>query len=450
MAPALPFFVLAVVLVLQDVLGRPRRRPAAPADRPRRGVPVRRPRRGDVRLLLPGAHRSAAVAPGVAAADVVPLLVLSGAPYGGGTRADEGDDDDRGPGPAGRAHRGRRRHLADHPGPPGDRQRRHPGAGRRARRGVHRATGADPRRPAAGATGRASASAATSAPSPMPPTRAPSSGSWPTTGTRWSGWCSTAPSRWWPACRARSPGPGSGCSAPCDVVVCARTTKIRPAYGAIGFSPDGGTSWALARALGAPRALDLMLTNGSLTAAEAHLTGLVARLVEDEDLGATTEQVARGDRRRPGPGDGAHPRAGPPRRDPHARGAAGRRGAARSPSPPPTPRAGRASGRSSRSARRTSATPAEAQLLRRASTSAPTARSATDDDGEDDQPGAAPHAPDPVGEEPEPDRGGDRPGDPAEPVGTCAVRGGLASRRLLRNCERRRGGGPDGVGWVVL
>jgi 2-(1,2-epoxy-1,2-dihydrophenyl)acetyl-CoA isomerase len=70
----------------------------------------------------------------------------------------------------------------------------------------------------------------------------------------------------------------------CDVVVCARSTKIRPAYGALGFSPDGGSSWALARALGAPRALELMLTNGFLTAADAHLYGLVGRLVEDDDL----------------------------------------------------------------------------------------------------------------------------------------------------------------------
>lgn len=88
-------------------------------------------------------------------------------------------------------------------------------------------------------------------------------------------------------------GAGIGLIGACDLVVCARTTKIRPAYSALGFSPDGGTSWATARSLGAPRALDLMLTNGSLTAAEAHLTGLVARLVEDEDLRATTEQVAR-------------------------------------------------------------------------------------------------------------------------------------------------------------
>jgi enoyl-CoA hydratase/carnithine racemase len=88
-------------------------------------------------------------------------------------------------------------------------------------------------------------------------------------------------------------GAGLGLVGACDLVVCARTTKIRPAYSAIGLSPDGGASWALARSLGAPRALDLMLTNGSLTAAEAHLTGLVARLVEDEDLRATAEQLAQ-------------------------------------------------------------------------------------------------------------------------------------------------------------
>jgi len=87
-------------------------------------------------------------------------------------------------------------------------------------------------------------------------------------------------------------GAGIGLVGACDVVICARTTKIRPAYGALGFSPDGGTSWTLARSLGAARALDLMLTNGALTAAEAHLSGLVARLVEDEDLRATAVAVA--------------------------------------------------------------------------------------------------------------------------------------------------------------
>jgi enoyl-CoA hydratase/carnithine racemase len=87
-------------------------------------------------------------------------------------------------------------------------------------------------------------------------------------------------------------GAGVGLIGACDLVVCARTTKIRPAYGAIGFSPDGGTSWALTHALGASRALDLMLTDGALTAAEAHLSGLVTRLVEDEDLRETAVALA--------------------------------------------------------------------------------------------------------------------------------------------------------------
>ncbi len=87
-------------------------------------------------------------------------------------------------------------------------------------------------------------------------------------------------------------GAGIGLLGVCDVVVCARSTRIRPAYGALGFSPDGGSSWALARALGAPHALELMLTNGSLTAAEAHLYGLVGRLVDDDDLREATTALA--------------------------------------------------------------------------------------------------------------------------------------------------------------
>jgi 2-(1,2-epoxy-1,2-dihydrophenyl)acetyl-CoA isomerase len=87
-------------------------------------------------------------------------------------------------------------------------------------------------------------------------------------------------------------GAAVGLVGACDIVVCARNTKIRPAYGAIGLSPDGGTSWALTRALGTPRALELMLTNGALTAAEAHMFGLVARLVEDDEVHAAAAALA--------------------------------------------------------------------------------------------------------------------------------------------------------------
>lgn len=87
-------------------------------------------------------------------------------------------------------------------------------------------------------------------------------------------------------------GAAIGLLGACDVVVCARSTKIRAGYGALGFSPDGGTSWVLTRALGAARALDLVLTNGTLTAAQAHEAGLVARLVEDDDLQPSATALA--------------------------------------------------------------------------------------------------------------------------------------------------------------
>jgi 2-(1,2-epoxy-1,2-dihydrophenyl)acetyl-CoA isomerase len=88
-------------------------------------------------------------------------------------------------------------------------------------------------------------------------------------------------------------GAAIGLLGACDIVVCARSTKLRPAYVSLGLSPDGGTSWALTRALGAPRALELLLTDGVLNAADAHTFGLVARLVDDETLTEETVALAR-------------------------------------------------------------------------------------------------------------------------------------------------------------
>jgi len=88
-------------------------------------------------------------------------------------------------------------------------------------------------------------------------------------------------------------GAAIGLLGACDLVVCGRSTKMHPAYGSLGLSPDGGTSWALTRALGAPRALELLLTDGVLNAADAHTFGLVARLADDEALVEQTTELAR-------------------------------------------------------------------------------------------------------------------------------------------------------------
>jgi enoyl-CoA hydratase/carnithine racemase len=88
-------------------------------------------------------------------------------------------------------------------------------------------------------------------------------------------------------------GAAVGLLGACDVIVCAGSTVIRPAYAAIGFSPDGGTSWVLTRSLGAQRALDLMLTAGGLTADEARQVGLVSRVVPDDELSDSAATLAR-------------------------------------------------------------------------------------------------------------------------------------------------------------
>jgi 2-(1,2-epoxy-1,2-dihydrophenyl)acetyl-CoA isomerase len=85
-------------------------------------------------------------------------------------------------------------------------------------------------------------------------------------------------------------GGGIGVALAADVVLMARRARLRVAYTAAGLSPDCGVPAALARALGPARAMDLALTNRTLTAEEAAQWGLVSRAVDDDEL----EQVADG------------------------------------------------------------------------------------------------------------------------------------------------------------
>lgn len=89
---------------------------------------------------------------------------------------------------------------------------------------------------------------------------------------------------------------GAGMSLVClaDVVVAGPSTRFKPAYPGIGFTPDGGMSWTLPRLVGAGRARHIILTNRTVEAAEAHAIGLVAELVADDevqDVAARTAQA---------------------------------------------------------------------------------------------------------------------------------------------------------------
>ena len=86
-------------------------------------------------------------------------------------------------------------------------------------------------------------------------------------------------------------GAGFPLAAAADVVLAARSAKFTLGYTKIGFSVDGGTS-LLVHTLGLHRALRLALLNDVLTADEAFAAGLVARVVEDDELAATAEEIA--------------------------------------------------------------------------------------------------------------------------------------------------------------
>lgn len=87
---------------------------------------------------------------------------------------------------------------------------------------------------------------------------------------------------------------GAGLSIVCatDLAVAGRSTKIRPAYPGIGFSPDGGMSWTLPRIVGAGRARHMLLTDQVLDAQAALAAGIFTAVVDDADVAAEAERTA--------------------------------------------------------------------------------------------------------------------------------------------------------------
>ncbi|MEU6378865.1 enoyl-CoA hydratase-related protein [Streptomyces sp. NPDC046909] len=87
-------------------------------------------------------------------------------------------------------------------------------------------------------------------------------------------------------------GAGLGLVAAADVSVAASDAGFTAAYTAIGYTPDAGVSWSLPRLVGPRRAVDLLLTNRRVPAAEALGMGLVSRVVAPERLNEEAVRVA--------------------------------------------------------------------------------------------------------------------------------------------------------------
>lgn len=88
-------------------------------------------------------------------------------------------------------------------------------------------------------------------------------------------------------------GAGLGLVAMSDLAIAARSAKFRVAFAGIGFSVDSGGTYFLPKVLGPRRALELMLSNRTLDAAEALAWGLVNRVVDDAELLADAEHWAK-------------------------------------------------------------------------------------------------------------------------------------------------------------
>jgi 2-(1,2-epoxy-1,2-dihydrophenyl)acetyl-CoA isomerase len=77
-----------------------------------------------------------------------------------------------------------------------------------------------------------------------------------------------------------------------DIVLAAESASFTMAYTRAGLCPDGASSYFLPRLVGLRRAQELMLTNRTLSAAEACEMGLVTRVVADAELARESDRLA--------------------------------------------------------------------------------------------------------------------------------------------------------------
>ena len=89
---------------------------------------------------------------------------------------------------------------------------------------------------------------------------------------------------------------GAGLSFVCafDLVVAGESAKFTMGYTKAAMTPDGTSTYFLARHIGLRRAMELTLTNRVLTAAEARDWGLVNIVVPDDEVDETVSALATG------------------------------------------------------------------------------------------------------------------------------------------------------------
>ncbi len=87
-------------------------------------------------------------------------------------------------------------------------------------------------------------------------------------------------------------GGGFSLMCSCDLVIAVASASFTMAYTRAGLSPDGSSTFYLARLVGLRRAYEMALTNRVLSAAEALEWGLINRVVPDADLAKEVDALA--------------------------------------------------------------------------------------------------------------------------------------------------------------
>ncbi len=77
-----------------------------------------------------------------------------------------------------------------------------------------------------------------------------------------------------------------------DLVVAAESASFTMAYTRAGLSPDGSSSYYLPRLIGIRKTQELMLTNRTISAADASQWGLVTEVVPDAELAGRADALA--------------------------------------------------------------------------------------------------------------------------------------------------------------
>jgi len=87
-------------------------------------------------------------------------------------------------------------------------------------------------------------------------------------------------------------GAGASLALCADIVVAARSAYFLQAFVNIGLIPDAGATWLLPRLAGRARAMEMMLLGERISAEQALDWGMIARVVDDQDLPSETAALA--------------------------------------------------------------------------------------------------------------------------------------------------------------